>query len=766
MFADATGGGRWGYRTDVWGGTSYITPLDCSLAVSGTANGGSGSRTISITFTAKPTWAYNPVMSDFDAWVADSSYMIGWLNGQGWFDVVTAPCSTYCVTPHAPIVSNPGTNSVNVAINQVDSSVNIFAIAVSPSVGGKMFVQSDGTLGARPVWYTGAGWGSKTVTGLLPNTTYTFSVRASRSVSGYCPSAWGPPAQMTTAGYLPIIDPRSGTVFSTGVRGQCPYRSLAPESWGWEPVWDLAYGSLGRGLAGGLDADTYDWRDVESGSGWGTPQWSGKFNTLQFLQYARDHQAVPLITANVFGGGYRDWSDTTYPGVFVCQIESPDALAADWVRYTNHIVQNYRRGNEGSLTGEDLRVYNSIVDWDDKPKLLTPTEGVVPRVQYWEIGNEPEVPGYGDFLTSHYLSPADYRDQYKLISEAMFAVDSTLKFGSCLITPDDPAGSGQWLSALAADPVVRLDFVAYHPYYGTIKANWGHAEGMASALRDYKAFLSDRSGGIRSIMSQYGRTGFDLIASEWDPVNWDAPGVMQSSMANALGVAETCFTFAEDGVLAGTFWANPHDMLAVKLAFTGLISDMGNVLVTTGTQMGYPPANANFRIYVTRHEGDDSSIMIWGLNFDDHHPATVQLGLPPCRIVSATLRRLGKPGDDAAAGDTSLTTSTGISWEQQDVAANFSPARFAFVMEDAEITVLILQLELTAPADFDRDLDVDQEDFGHLQACLTGPTFPQTDANCQDARLDSDDDVDLTDVLVFWNCLTSPGEQIDPGCAD
>lgn len=766
VLSDAAGGGRWGYRTDVWNGTTYMTPLSCTMTFSGKASGGSGSRTITWTFTAKPAWAHNPLMNDVDVWVADGSYIVGWLNGQQWFDVVAAPCASYCATPHDPMITAVGANSVSLAINPLDASTNVYAICISPSVGAKMFVQGDGTLDVAPWWYSRASWGTKTVTGLLPNTTYSFSVRASRNSAGYCPSGWGPGTQATTVSPRPIIDSRRGTAFSTGVRGQCPYRSLAPGTYGWEPVWDLAFGSMGRGLAGGLDADCYDWRDIDSGSGWGTPRWSGEFDSLQFLKYARDHQATPLLTANAFGGGYRDWANPTNPGVFVCQAVTPDALAADWVRYTNFIVQNYRQGDEGLMTGEDLRVYQSIRNWGGKPQLLAPGERAVPRVRYWEIGNEPEVPGYGDFLTEHYLGPTDYRDRYKLISEAMIAVDPTLKFGPCLITPDDPSGSGQWLAALAADPAVRLDFVAYHPYYGSVKANWGSALGMATALKDYRAFLNSRSAGIRSIAGQHGRNGFDLIASEWNPVNWDAPSHVQSSMANALGVVETCFTFAEDGVLGGTFWANPHDMVGVRQAFAGMVHDMGNVLVSTSAQMGYDPDAASFRFYVTKNAGDDDTVMIWGLNFDDETPVTVHLGLSPCRIRSATLKHLGKPGHDASGGDTSLTTSSGIAWDQEDVTAAVSPDNISFIMEDAEVTVLVLELALTVKADVDRDLDVDQEDFAHIQACLTGPITPVTDPACFSAMLDNDEDVDQTDVAIFFSCLSGPGVPVDPYCSD
>jgi len=757
VLADATGGGRWGYRSDAWGGTTYLTPISCQMTPGGQAGEGSGTRTVSFTFTVKPAWAFNPVMNDADVWTSDSTYTIGWSHGGAWFDVVAAPCSTLCVTPRAPVLSNVTATTVNLAINPADSSVNLFCVTVSPSVSGKAFLQSDGTLGTRPQWYSGATWGTRTVQGLTWNTPYSFSVRASRSVSGYCPSPWGPAAQVTTLDVVPALDFRLGTPFSTWVRGQSPYRSITTS--GWAPLWDLTIGSLGRGVAGGLDADTYDWRNINSGANWGLS--GGHFTTLEFLQQARDHNAGPMITANVFGGGYQDPNNGN---TFVCQTVNPEGLAADWVRYTNFIAQNYRQGQESQLTGEDLRVYNSIANWGGRAFLLTPGEEQVPRVQYWEIGNEPEVGTISAFLTNHYLSPTNYRDYYKSISQAMLAVDPTLKVGPCLITPSDPAGSGQWLTALATDPAAPIDFVGYHPYYGAIKSYWGSPEGMTGTLCDYRAFLLARTAGIRSLLASAGRSNVDLIASEWNPVNWDAPGYMQSSMANALGVVETCFCFAEDGVLGGNFWEQPQSKLAVSGAFAGMVSDMGDSLIASSTALGLPPSNCAFRFYVTKNQGDDSTMMIWGINFSDDTPVTVNFRLPTSKLLSATLKRYGKPGPDNQGGDTSLTASTGLAWDQQDVTAGLDLRHFAFTMEDAEITVLVLHIVPSCRSDFDWDGDVDIVDFGHLQACLTGPGVPQVDPYCADTLFTADTDVDGNDMVIFLKCLTGPDVPSNPNC--
>ncbi|MBI4581384.1 MAG: hypothetical protein HY718_16905 [Planctomycetes bacterium] len=63
--------------------------------------------------------------------------------------------------------------------------------------------------------------------------------------------------------------------------------------------------------------------------------------------------------------------------------------------------------------------------------------------------------------------------------------------------------------------------------------------------------------------------------------------------------------------------------------------------------------------------------------------------------------------------------------------------------------------------DFDADGDVDQEDFGRLQACLSGSgAFP--DPDCGAADLDGDGDVDQSDVDVFRACMS--GANILAGC--
>ena len=58
--ANATGGGRWGYATDIWSGTTYITPLSCQTSVAGLSTSGRGTRTVTFTFTVQARLGVQP----------------------------------------------------------------------------------------------------------------------------------------------------------------------------------------------------------------------------------------------------------------------------------------------------------------------------------------------------------------------------------------------------------------------------------------------------------------------------------------------------------------------------------------------------------------------------------------------------------------------------------------------------------------------------------------------------------------------------------
>ncbi len=72
-------------------------------------------------------------------------------------------------------------------------------------------------------------------------------------------------------------------------------------------------------------------------------------------------------------------------------------------------------------------------------------------------------------------------------------------------------------------------------------------------------------------------------------------------------------------------------------------------------------------------------------------------------------------------------------------------------------TNLVINVTVETPAaDFDEDCDVDQEDFGHLQSCLTGGGVTEMPEACLNADLDGDGDVDVADFAIFQSCFSGP----------
>ncbi|GMU21928.1 MAG: hypothetical protein AMXMBFR13_20160 [Phycisphaerae bacterium] len=77
----------------------------------------------------------------------------------------------------------------------------------------------------------------------------------------------------------------------------------------------------------------------------------------------------------------------------------------------------------------------------------------------------------------------------------------------------------------------------------------------------------------------------------------------------------------------------------------------------------------------------------------------------------------------------------------------------------------VIRLLAKPVGDFDLSGSVDQSDFGSFQACLSGPSTPPPDDQCDLADLDDDGDVDQADFGLFQRCITGPDALMDPACA-
>ena len=96
----------------------------------------------------------------------------------------TAAKVTLAAVPPAPTLASPTPTTMTVNVNPANNpTATVFAIrctATSPSDSAWLnkYVSAAGLASASAVWQTDATWGVVTVTGLQPNTTYTFAVKA------------------------------------------------------------------------------------------------------------------------------------------------------------------------------------------------------------------------------------------------------------------------------------------------------------------------------------------------------------------------------------------------------------------------------------------------------------------------------------------------------------------------------------------------------------------------------------------------------------
>ncbi|GEM_PF-858783 len=131
---------------------------------------------------------------------------------------------TLADVPSAPTLSGAISSSIDVAINSsTNPSTTQFAIYETST---SQYVQVDGTLGASAAWQTASTWGTKTVTGLSPSTSYTFEVKARNGDN--TETALGLPASLSTsAGSSPTL---SVGALSANFGNQCLNLTAGPSN--------------------------------------------------------------------------------------------------------------------------------------------------------------------------------------------------------------------------------------------------------------------------------------------------------------------------------------------------------------------------------------------------------------------------------------------------------------------------------------------------------------------------------------------------------
>jgi hypothetical protein len=536
--------------------------------------------------------------------------------------------------------------------------------------------------------------------------------------------------------------------FSRGVFGHnihaSPYYS---EGYGtaYDKHQELLEGTSERGPAGGMRADSYDWRIREDAfgalplPGGGTAR---SESTLDYLRHARDRNSLPIVTVNEHGLGYVSNGNVIYTDTATSTLTT---MASDWVRYTNRIVQIYRQGDVITDT-EDLRVLNSL-SWGGPDYtsnlLLAPGEAAVPKVNYWEIGNEV------NFRADEGDTGDLYRTRYHDITTAMRSQDATIKTGPNITGRFQSAESSSkdYIKALlkpVSNQWEQVDFISYHPYdvmvtldpenhtnaETSLKNLWSRQNSMRNWTKDQ---INQNFGSFFSPKYYPTRNSVELLATEWNPSVYDT--VYAKRQWNALGVVDTAMNFAQNGLKAANFWLWPANIyngneLPMYKAFEALTEYGGDTLVSSYQS---PGGNSNARLYITQ-DSETGTITVWGMNFlfgDAGDQAITlemslnNLGIDPGQITLMRLADLTGPTTLFSSGTgTQQTWTSNVDWITTDMTG-MNLQDFDFTINPAELSLLVIQPGFE-PGDFNGDGIVNVLDIDMLAEAIRngGPTNP------------------------------------------
>ena len=469
----------------------------------------------------------------------------------------------------------------------------------------------------------------------------------------------------------------AGTSINRRILGQNAYCGISPSIR--QRILDVSYNNSIIGIAGGLYADTYNWKTLVA-------CFTGPETTLQMMREARDRNSDLVIIANVRGIGSPSGSSFAYTDKSVTTLS---ALAADWVRYVNKIVPNFCQGEP--IAGRDKQIVDSL-QWGSSDKLPKIGDKPVRKVTYWEIGNEPEV----NLDVWYGMSAEEYLSRYKAISPAMLAEDPTIKIGPCITTVG--SGGNAWLQGVLNDPACKVDFVAYHPYgplYWLTKNVSGgvlDAPTLESGLNYIKGQQQTNKLNVVNALVTAGRDpSTPLVLSEYNPESWE--GIfyygLHQTVAEALGEVETIFTFAELGIHTAHFFVYPtYPSATIETPVCKVFEELQNYM---GDKLMDSYSDGSFRLYTTK-ESSTGAVALWAANMSDTLDKTLTISLTNLGFTPTQIKRMTLA---ATSGDTSLVTrnasSEVVNWTATNLLGQLDPSGFTMTFEDATLTLLIVR---------------------------------------------------------------------------
>ncbi|GGK86586.1 alpha-L-arabinofuranosidase [Planomonospora parontospora subsp. parontospora] len=239
------------------------------------------------------------------------------------------------------------------------------------------------------------------------------------------------------------------------------------------------------------------------------------------------------------GGSYSDiyhWADHTAPGGYVAPDTDFDTFMRG-VRRTG--AQPMVTANYGTGTAEEAAAW---------VRHANVTKGY--GVKYWEIGNENY--GNGRYGTAWEAdehadkSPAEYARHVVAYSDAMKAVDPTIKIGAVLTTPANwPDGlvaegdAGTWNEVVLATAGSKIDFVILHWYPGAL---------------DRTAHVPDMIHLTRQQIAKYAGPGSERIGIAMTEFNTGSSSNGTNTQPGALAAADAYATLLANGVFTVDWW--------------------------------------------------------------------------------------------------------------------------------------------------------------------------------------------------------------------
>ncbi|MGV9325471.1 cellulose binding domain-containing protein [Streptosporangium sandarakinum] len=310
--------------------------------------------------------------------------------------------------------------------------------------------------------------------------------------------------------------------------------------------------------------------------------WDSRLGTDETADLLKD-AGVKLLRYP--GGSYSDiyhWADHTAPGGYVAPDTDFDTFMRG-VRRTG--AQPMVTANYGTGTAEEAAA------WVRRANV---TKGY--GVRYWEIGNE----NYGN---GHYgaaweaddhadKSPAEYARNVAAYSDAMKAVDPTIKIGAVLTTPANwpdalvaDGDAGSWNEVVLSTAGSKIDFVILHWYPGAF---------------DRAAQVPDMIQLVRKQIAKHVGAGSERIGIAMTEFNTGSSDRGATTQPGALAAADAYTTLLANGVFTVDWW-NVHNGIGKVTEVEGH-TDYGDFgLLSSGTcndgGVCEPAANTPFAPY-------------------------------------------------------------------------------------------------------------------------------------------------------------------------